>query len=135
LTVFRLSVASRNPATHVTALRLAITAHSHLEPADQLAALCGRRPDPSRIAGRERKSVRPTMTETVHTENGVLGGVMPASISHGTWRSGVGPVVVIERGLIGGSCPHIACLPSRNVIRTATVAFIMRVYTVLLRNT
>ena len=22
------------------------------------------------------------------------------------------PVVVIERGLIGGSCPNIACLPS-----------------------
>jgi pyruvate/2-oxoglutarate dehydrogenase complex dihydrolipoamide dehydrogenase (E3) component len=32
------------------------------------------------------------------------------------------PVVVIERGLIGGSCPNIACLPSKNVIRSAQVA-------------
>jgi pyruvate/2-oxoglutarate dehydrogenase complex dihydrolipoamide dehydrogenase (E3) component len=30
-------------------------------------------------------------------------------------------VVVIERGLIGGSCPNIACLPSKNVIHTAQV--------------
>ena len=32
------------------------------------------------------------------------------------------PVVVIERGLIGGACPNIACLPSKNVIRSAKVA-------------
>jgi pyruvate/2-oxoglutarate dehydrogenase complex dihydrolipoamide dehydrogenase (E3) component len=32
------------------------------------------------------------------------------------------PVVVIERGLIGGSCPNIACLPSKNVIRSAQIA-------------
>jgi pyruvate/2-oxoglutarate dehydrogenase complex dihydrolipoamide dehydrogenase (E3) component len=32
------------------------------------------------------------------------------------------PVVVIERGLIGGSCPNIACLPSKNVIHSAQVA-------------
>lgn len=29
---------------------------------------------------------------------------------------------VVERGLIGGSCPNIACLPSKNVIRSAKVA-------------
>jgi pyruvate/2-oxoglutarate dehydrogenase complex dihydrolipoamide dehydrogenase (E3) component len=28
---------------------------------------------------------------------------------------------VIERGLIGGSCPNIACLPSKNVIHSAKV--------------
>src|SRR5215813_3628616 len=32
------------------------------------------------------------------------------------------PVVVIERGLIGGSCPNIACLPSKNEIHSAQVA-------------
>jgi pyruvate/2-oxoglutarate dehydrogenase complex dihydrolipoamide dehydrogenase (E3) component len=31
-------------------------------------------------------------------------------------------VVVIERSLIGGSCPNVACLPSKNVIHTAKVA-------------
>ena len=29
---------------------------------------------------------------------------------------------VVERGLIGGSCPNIACLPSKNIIRSAKVA-------------
>lgn len=34
---------------------------------------------------------------------------------------------VIERRLIGGSCPNIACLPSKNIIRSAKVAsFAMR---------
>jgi pyruvate/2-oxoglutarate dehydrogenase complex dihydrolipoamide dehydrogenase (E3) component len=31
-------------------------------------------------------------------------------------------VVVIERKLIGGSCPNIACMPSKNVIHSAKVA-------------
>jgi pyruvate/2-oxoglutarate dehydrogenase complex dihydrolipoamide dehydrogenase (E3) component len=30
-------------------------------------------------------------------------------------------VAVVERGLIGGSCPNIACLPSKNVIQSAKV--------------
>src|SRR5215472_15853432 len=29
---------------------------------------------------------------------------------------------VVERKLIGGSCPNVACLPSKNVIHTAKVA-------------
>lgn len=29
---------------------------------------------------------------------------------------------VVERGLIGGSCPNIACLPGKNMIRSAKVA-------------
>jgi pyruvate/2-oxoglutarate dehydrogenase complex dihydrolipoamide dehydrogenase (E3) component len=29
---------------------------------------------------------------------------------------------VVERGLIGGSCPNIACLPSKNIIHSAKVA-------------
>src|ERR1700680_4029104 len=34
--------------------------------------------------------------------------------------------VVVERGLIGGSCPNIACLPSKNIIHSAKVAELMR---------
>ena len=30
--------------------------------------------------------------------------------------------VVIERKYVGGSCPNIACLPSKNVIQSAKVA-------------
>ena len=33
---------------------------------------------------------------------------------------------VVERGLIGGSCPNIACLPSKNVIYSARVAALIR---------
>ena len=34
--------------------------------------------------------------------------------------------VVIERKYIGGSCPNIACLPSKNVIHSAKVASCFR---------
>jgi pyruvate/2-oxoglutarate dehydrogenase complex dihydrolipoamide dehydrogenase (E3) component len=33
---------------------------------------------------------------------------------------------VIERMLVGGSCPNIACLPSKNIIRSAKVASFAR---------
>ena len=33
---------------------------------------------------------------------------------------------VVERGLIGGSCPNIACLPSKNIIHSAQVAALCR---------
>src|SRR5262249_44259168 len=35
-------------------------------------------------------------------------------------------VAVIERKYIGGSCPNIACLPSRNIIHSAKVASYFR---------
>lgn len=62
------------------------------------------------------------MTDTVHIENVVLGG--GESGKYVAWdlaRQGR-PVLVIERALVGGSCPNIACLPSKNVIRSANVA-------------
>src|SRR5699024_728600 len=33
---------------------------------------------------------------------------------------------VIERRYIGGSCPNIACLPSKNIIHSAKVASLLR---------
>src|ERR1700744_1996558 len=35
-------------------------------------------------------------------------------------------VAVIERKYIGGSCPNIACLPSKNIIHSANVASYVR---------
>ncbi len=35
-------------------------------------------------------------------------------------------VAVVEKGLIGGSCPNIACLPSKNVIHSAKVVDLVR---------
>jgi Pyruvate/2-oxoglutarate dehydrogenase complex, dihydrolipoamide dehydrogenase (E3) component, and related enzymes len=34
--------------------------------------------------------------------------------------------VVIERALVGGSCPNVACLPSKNVIYSGHVAALAR---------
>lgn len=33
---------------------------------------------------------------------------------------------VVERKLIGGSCPNIACMPSKNIIHSAKVAELAR---------
>src|SRR5258706_9191710 len=33
---------------------------------------------------------------------------------------------VVERKLIGGSCPNVACLPSKNIIHTAKVASLFK---------
>jgi len=63
-----------------------------------------------------------SVNETSHIENVVLGGGEAGKyIAWEPARHGR-PVVVIERTLIGGSCPNVACLPSKNVIRSAKVA-------------
>lgn len=62
------------------------------------------------------------MPETARVENLVLGaGEAGKYIAWELAQQGR-PVVVIERELIGGSCPNIACLPSKNFIRSAKVA-------------
>ena len=45
-----------------------------------------------------------------------------ASCSPGTWGSPVAGVAVVERRYVGGSCPNINCLPSKNEIWSAKVA-------------
>ena len=55
-------------------------------------------------------------------ENVVLGGGEAGKYVAWELAKQGRPVMVIERGLIGGSCPNIACLPSKNVIRSAKVA-------------
>jgi pyruvate/2-oxoglutarate dehydrogenase complex dihydrolipoamide dehydrogenase (E3) component len=62
------------------------------------------------------------MNEIVHIENAVLGGGEAGKYLAWDLAQQGRPVVVIERALIGGSCPNIACLPSKNVIRSAKVA-------------
>ena len=62
------------------------------------------------------------MIETVHIENAVLGGGEAGKYLAWDLAQQGQSVVVIERALVGGSCPNIACLPSKNVIRSAKVA-------------
>ena len=66
------------------------------------------------------------MSRVAEIENLVLGGGEAGKYI--AWElARVGrPVLVVERALIGGSCPNIACLPSKNVIRTAQVAHLVQ---------
>ncbi len=60
-----------------------------------------------------------SVNNTSHIENVVLGGGEAGKyIAWELARHGR-PLVVIERALIGGSCPNVACLPSKNIIRSA----------------
>jgi pyruvate/2-oxoglutarate dehydrogenase complex dihydrolipoamide dehydrogenase (E3) component len=58
--------------------------------------------------------------------NVVLGGGEPGKYLARELALQGKQVVVIERALIGGSCPNVACLPSKNVIRSAKVASLAR---------
>ncbi|HZE47136.1 MAG TPA: FAD-dependent oxidoreductase, partial [Xanthobacteraceae bacterium] len=66
------------------------------------------------------------MSNTEHFPNVVLGGGEAGKyIAWELARSGQ-RVAVVERGLIGGSCPNIACLPSKNMIHSAKVVDLVR---------
>src|ERR671919_2934475 len=66
------------------------------------------------------------MSAAEHFENVILGGGAAGKlIAWDLGGAGRRPAV-IERGLIGGSCPNIACLPSKNVIHSAKVAHLVR---------
>jgi pyruvate/2-oxoglutarate dehydrogenase complex dihydrolipoamide dehydrogenase (E3) component len=52
----------------------------------------------------------------------ILGGGTGSTIAAWTFASKGQRVAVIERKYIGGSCPNIACLPSKNIIHSAKVA-------------
>src|SRR3954466_2832121 len=56
----------------------------------------------------------------------VLGSGAPGKLLAWTLASRGRRVAVIERRYVGGSCPNIACLPSKNVIHSAKVASYFR---------
>src|SRR5260370_34052839 len=66
------------------------------------------------------------MTGGESVENVVLGGGEPGKyIAWELARQGR-RTVIVERALIGGSCPNIACLPSKNVVNSGKVADMVR---------
>jgi pyruvate/2-oxoglutarate dehydrogenase complex dihydrolipoamide dehydrogenase (E3) component len=66
------------------------------------------------------------MSKSEAFENVVLGGGEAGKyIAWELAREGR-RTAVIERALIGGSCPNIACLPSKNVIHSAKIADLLR---------
>ncbi|HEY1212113.1 MAG TPA: FAD-dependent oxidoreductase [Bryobacteraceae bacterium] len=56
----------------------------------------------------------------------ILGGGTGSTIAAWTFAGQGQRVAVIERKYIGGSCPNIACLPSKNIIHSAKVASYLR---------
>src|SRR5579863_10115709 len=56
----------------------------------------------------------------------ILGGGTGSTIAAWTFAGQGQRVAVIERTYIGGSCPNIACLPSKNILHSARVASYFR---------
>src|ERR1700730_7409386 len=56
----------------------------------------------------------------------ILGGGTGGTIAAWTFAGQGQRVAVIDRKYIGGSCPNIACLPSKNIIHSARVASYVR---------
>src|SRR5256886_12149729 len=56
----------------------------------------------------------------------ILGGGTGSTIAAWTFAGEGKQVAVVERKYIGGSCPNIACLPSKNIIHSAKVATYFR---------
>ncbi len=56
----------------------------------------------------------------------ILGGGTGSTIAAWTFAGEGKQVAVVERKYIGGSCPNIACLPSKNIIHSAKVAWYFR---------
>src|SRR5262250_758325 len=69
---------------------------------------------------------RGIMSDKEHYEILVIGS--GESGKHLTWNLAQGGhcTAVVERKYIGGSCPNIACLPSKNVIRSAKANWFAR---------
>jgi pyruvate/2-oxoglutarate dehydrogenase complex dihydrolipoamide dehydrogenase (E3) component len=56
----------------------------------------------------------------------ILGGGTGSTIAAWTFAGQGKSVAVIERKYIGGSCPNIACMPSKNILHSARIASYFR---------
>jgi pyruvate/2-oxoglutarate dehydrogenase complex dihydrolipoamide dehydrogenase (E3) component len=66
------------------------------------------------------------VSQTEHYDVLILGSGGGGKLT--AWHNGRsgGRVAVVERKWVGGSCPNVACLPSKNEIRSAEVAHLAR---------
>jgi pyruvate/2-oxoglutarate dehydrogenase complex dihydrolipoamide dehydrogenase (E3) component len=67
-----------------------------------------------------------SMSASLHCDILVLGSGESGKYLAWTMAKAGRRAVVIERALIGGSCPNIACLPSKNIIYSGHVAALAR---------
>ena len=56
---------------------------------------------------------------TEHVQNLIIGSGVAGKIIAWTLAGQGQKTVVVERSMVGGSCPNVACLPSKNVIYSA----------------
>src|ERR1700722_694789 len=68
----------------------------------------------------------PKKTDPEEFDLVILGGGTGSTIAAWTFASEGKRVALIDRKYIGGSCPNIACLPSKNIIHSARVASYLR---------
>jgi pyruvate/2-oxoglutarate dehydrogenase complex dihydrolipoamide dehydrogenase (E3) component len=66
------------------------------------------------------------MTQPEDYDLVILGDGTGSTLAAWTFAAEGKRVAVIERRYIGGSCPNIACLPSKNIIHSAKVASYFR---------
>jgi pyruvate/2-oxoglutarate dehydrogenase complex dihydrolipoamide dehydrogenase (E3) component len=69
---------------------------------------------------------KPESTELEEFDLVILGGGTGSTVAAWTFAGEGKRVAVVDRKYIGGSCPNIACLPSKNVIHSAKVASYFR---------
>src|SRR3954469_5670963 len=76
--------------------------------------------------GRHKPTGRKIMAEPEDYDLVVLGSGEAGKYLAWTLASQGKRAAVIERKYLGGSCPNVACLPSKNVIHSAKVASYFR---------
>src|SRR5882762_455784 len=69
---------------------------------------------------------RKTKTQPEEFDLVILGGGTGSTVAAWTFAGEGKRVAVVDRKYIGGSCPNIACLPSKNIIHSAKVASYFR---------
>jgi pyruvate/2-oxoglutarate dehydrogenase complex dihydrolipoamide dehydrogenase (E3) component len=75
------------------------------------------------------KETSPQVREYIQPEEFdlvILGGGTGSTLAAWTFASEGKRVAVVDRKYVGGSCPNIACLPSKNIIHSAKIASYMR---------
>jgi pyruvate/2-oxoglutarate dehydrogenase complex dihydrolipoamide dehydrogenase (E3) component len=74
----------------------------------------------------DASSPRALTTQPEEFDLVILGGGTGSTVAAWTFGGEGKRVAVVDRKYIGGSCPNIACLPSKNVIHSAKVASYFR---------
>ncbi len=76
--------------------------------------------------GKNSSHPEPQKTQAENFDLVILGGGTGSTIAAWTFAGEGKRVAVVDRKYIGGSCPNIACLPSKNIIHSAKVASYFR---------